>query len=122
MEVSEKMLTLAIKIEPKITPSIRKATIVEVSEEMPALVADPKSIIEESDAEPLKAATLDFDDVGPEGTTFLWNEIIEPEEDEMVIAYIKGEPVIGVFEKKDTPLTKEHDNLKYDYAKNSFGI
>jgi hypothetical protein len=64
---------------------------------------------EDSDEEPLKGATLEFDE-------------IEPGEDEMIIAYIKGEPVIGIFEKKDTPLTKEHDYLKYDYVKNSLEI
>jgi hypothetical protein len=36
---------------------------------------------EDSDEEPLSAATLES-------------------EDEMIIAYIKGEPVIGIFEKK----------------------
>jgi hypothetical protein len=40
----------------------------------------------------------------------------------MIIAYIKGEPVISIFEKKDTLFTGDHDYLKYDYNKNSLGI
>jgi hypothetical protein len=43
-------------------------------------------------------------------------------EDEMIIAYIKGEPVIGIFEKKDTLFTRDHDYPKYNYDKNSLGI
>jgi hypothetical protein len=58
---------------------------------------------EDSDEEPLNAATLES-------------------EDEMIIAYIKGEPVIGIFEKKDTLFTGDHDYPKYDYDKNSSGI
>jgi hypothetical protein len=96
----------------------RKATIEEVlDEEAPTLVADRQpisdTILEEipplvidsenSDEEPLNAATLES-------------------EDEMIIAYIKGEPVISIFEKKDTLFTRDHDYLKYDYGKNSSGI
>jgi hypothetical protein len=40
----------------------------------------------------------------------------------MIIAYIKGEPVIGIFENKDTLFTGDHDYPKYDYGKNSSGI
>jgi hypothetical protein len=108
VEVSEKMPTLAIENEPEFTPPIRKVTVVEVPEEVLTLVTDPEPITKKSDEEPLKAATLDFK--------------VEPEEDELVITYIKGEPVIGIFKKKDTPLTKEHDYPNYSYAKNSLGI
>jgi hypothetical protein len=108
VEVSEKMPTLVIEIKPEIASPIRKATIVEVPEEVPTLVANPEPIPEKSDVEPLKVATLDFED--------------ELTEDDMVIAYIKGEPVIGIFEKKDTPLTKEHNYPNYGYAKSSLGI
>jgi hypothetical protein len=116
VEVSEKTLTLTIKDKPDIT--MRKATIEEVpDEQVPTLVADRQpisnTIIEEipplmidskdSDEEPLNAATLES-------------------EDEMIIAYIKGEPVIGIFEKKDTLFTGDHDYPKYDYGKNSSGI
>jgi hypothetical protein len=59
--------------------------------------------LEDSNEEPLKAATLES-------------------EDEMIIAYIKGEPVIGIFEKKDTLFTRDHNYPKYDYDKNSSGI
>jgi hypothetical protein len=58
---------------------------------------------EDSDEELLNAATLES-------------------EDEMIIAYIKGEPVISIFEKKDTLFTEDHDYPKYDYDKNSSGI
>jgi hypothetical protein len=43
-------------------------------------------------------------------------------EDEMIIAYIKGEPIIGIFEKKDTLFIRDHDYLIYDYNKHSSGI
>jgi hypothetical protein len=116
VEVPEKALTLAIEDKPK--TMTKKATIKEVpDEEALTLVADQQpisdAIIEEipplaidsedSDEELLKAATLES-------------------EDEMVIAYIKGEPVIGIFEKKDTLFTRDHDYPKYDYTKNSSGI
>jgi hypothetical protein len=43
-------------------------------------------------------------------------------EDKMIIAYIKEEPIISIFEKKDTLFTGDHDYPKYDYTKNSSGI
>jgi hypothetical protein len=70
-----------------------------IIEKIPPLVIDS----EDSNEEPLNVATLES-------------------EDEMIIAYIKGEPVIGIFEKKDTLFTGDHDYLKYDYGKNSSGI
>jgi hypothetical protein len=115
-EVSEKMLTLIIKDKPETIT--RKANIEEVpDEEAPTLVADQQLISnaiikeipplvnnsEDSDEELLNAATLES-------------------EDEMIIAYIKGEPVIGIFEKKNTLFTRDHDYLKYDYNKNSSEI
>jgi hypothetical protein len=53
---------------------------------------------EDSDEEPLSAATLES-------------------EDEMIIAYIKGEPVISIFEKKDTLFTGDHDSQNMTMAK-----
>jgi hypothetical protein len=116
VEVPERAPTLAIEDKPKTTT--RKATVEEVPdeeaptlavsqqpisdviiEEIPPLVTDS----EDSDEEPLNAATLES-------------------EDEMIIAYIKGEPVIGIFERKDTLFTRDHDYPKYDYDKNSSGI
>jgi hypothetical protein len=70
-----------------------------IIEEIPPLVIDS----EDSDEEPLNVATLES-------------------EDKMIIAYIKGEPVIGIFEKKDTLFTGDHDYPKYNYTKNSSGI
>jgi hypothetical protein len=52
----------------------------------------------------------------------LLNAVTLESKDEMIIAYIKGEPVIGIFEKKDTLFTRDHDYPKYDYNKNSSGI
>jgi hypothetical protein len=116
VEVPEKAPTLAIEDKPETTT--RKATVEEVPDkEAPTLVANQQpisdTIIEEipplvidsedSDEEPLNAATLES-------------------EDEMIIAYIKGEPIIGIFEKKDTLFTGDHDYPKYDYDKNSSGI
>jgi hypothetical protein len=116
VEVPEKVPTLAIEDKPETTT--RKATVEEVpDEEALTLVADrqpisdtiieeiPPSTIdsEDSDEEPLNAATLES-------------------EDKMIIAYIKGEPVIGIFERKDTLFTRDHNYLKYDYTKNSLGI
>jgi hypothetical protein len=115
-EVPEKVPTLAIADKPETTT--RKATVEELpDEEAPTLVVNQQlisdAIIEEipplvvdsedSDEEPLNAATLES-------------------EDEMIIAYIKGEPVIGIFEKKDTLFTGDHDYPKYNYDKNSSGI
>jgi hypothetical protein len=116
VEVSKEMPTLMIEDKPKIMT--RKATIEKVPDkEAPTLVADRQpisdAIIEEipplvidsedSDEEPLNAATLES-------------------EDKMIIAYIKGESVIGIFEKKDTLFTRDHDYPKYNYGKNSSGI
>jgi hypothetical protein len=70
-----------------------------IIEEILPLVNDS----EDSNEEPLNVATLES-------------------EDKMIIAYIEGEPVIGIFEKKDTLFTGDHDYLKYDYHKNSSGI
>jgi hypothetical protein len=86
-------------------------------EEAPTLVADQQLISnviieeipplannsEDSDEEPLNAATLES-------------------EDEMIITYIKGEPIIGIFEKGDTLFTGDHNYPKYNYNKNSLGI
>jgi hypothetical protein len=117
--VSEKMLTLTIKDKSEITPIIRKAIIEEVLDgEAPTLVANRQPISdaiiekmpstinysEDSNEEPLKVVTL------------------ESEEDKMIIAYIKGEPVIGIFGVEDTLFTGDHDYPKYDYGKNSSGI
>jgi hypothetical protein len=116
VEVPEKAPTLAIEDKPE--TMARKATVEEVpDEEAPTLAVNQQpisdAIIEEipplvndsedSDKEPLNAATLES-------------------EDEMIIAYIKGEPVIGIFEKKDTLFTGDHDYPKYGYDKNSSGI
>jgi hypothetical protein len=118
VEVSKETPTLTIENKSKILT--RKATVEEVPDEE-APVANQQSIAgvvikeipplvnnsEDSNEEPLKAAILELDEI---------------EEDEMIIAYIKGEPIIGIFENKNAPLTKEHDYLEYDYAKNSLGI
>jgi hypothetical protein len=118
VEVSEKMPTLVIKDKPKATLIIRKATIEEVPDkEAPTLVVDQSPISdviikeipplvnnsEDSDEEPLSVVTLES-------------------EDELIIAYIKGERIISIFEKKDTLFTRDHDYLKYNYGKNSSGI
>jgi hypothetical protein len=114
VEVPEKAPTLAIEDKPKTTT--RKATIEEVpDEEAPTLVTNQQlisdAIIEEipplitdsedSDEEPLNVATLES-------------------EDEMIITYIKGEPIIGIFERKDTLFTRDHDYPKYDYPLSPF--
>jgi hypothetical protein len=116
VEVSEETLTLTIEDKPEIV--MRKATVEEVpDEEVLTLVTDQQQISdtiieeipplavdsEDSDEEPLDVVTLEL-------------------EDEMIIAYIKGEPLISIFEKKDTLFTRDHDYLKYDYGKNSSGI
>ena len=43
-------------------------------------------------------------------------------DDELLIAYIKGEPVIGIFEPQKTPLTEEYDEPKYCYSKGTAKI
>jgi hypothetical protein len=124
VEVSEKMPTLVIEDRSKIMITSRKTIVEEVlDEEAPTLVANQQPIsdmiikeipilskdFEDSDEELLRAATLEMDEV-------------KPKEDKMIIMYIKEEPVIGIFEKKDTLLTKEHDYPEYNHPKNSLGI
>jgi hypothetical protein len=117
VEVSKEMLTLTIKDKSEIT--MRKATIEEVpDEETPTLVADqqliPNAIIKE-----IPPLLNDLEDSDEE----LFNMVtLESDEDEMIITYIKGEPIIGIFKKKDTLFTRDHYYLKYDYGKNSSGI
>jgi hypothetical protein len=120
VEMSKKTLTLTIKDKSEIMT--RKATVEEVPDkEALTLVTDqqlisdaiikeiPPLVInsEDSNEEPLRVATLGSDEI---------------KEDEMIIAYIKGEPIISIFEKKNTLFTTDHDYPKYDYNKNSSGI
>jgi hypothetical protein len=116
VEVSEKMLTLTIEDKPEI--KMRKATIEEVPDkEAPTLVADRQPI---SDAiiEEIPPLVVDSEDSNEE----LLSAATLESEDKMIIAYIKGEPVIGIFEKKDTLFTRDHDYPKYNCNKNSSGI
>jgi hypothetical protein len=116
VEVSEKTLTLTIKDKPETTT--RKATVEEVPDkEAPTLVAD-QQLISDAIIEEIPPLMIDSEDSGEE----LLNVVTLESEDKMIIAYIKGEPVIGVFEKKDTLFTGDHDYPKYDYIKNSSGI
>ena len=43
-------------------------------------------------------------------------------DDELLIAYVKGERVIGIFEPQKTPLTEEYDKPKYCYSKRTAKI
>jgi hypothetical protein len=43
----------------------------------------------------------------------------EIDNDELIIAYIRGEPVIGVFEPASDPLTTEFDEPRYSYSCNT---
>jgi hypothetical protein len=43
----------------------------------------------------------------------------EIDSDEFIIAYIKGEPVIGIFEPANDPLTTEFDEPHYSYLRNT---
>jgi hypothetical protein len=116
VEVSEKTPTLAIEDKPE--TMMRKATIEEVPDkEAPTLVADRQPIFDTIIEEilPLVIDSKDSDE-GPPNVATLESE------DELIIAYIKGEPVIGIFEKKDTLFTRDHDYPKYNYNKNSSGI
>jgi predicted aspartyl protease len=116
VEVSEKTPTLTIKDKPEIM--MRKATVEEVpDEEAPTLVADRQPI---SDAiiKEIPPLVVDSEDSNEEPLYVVTLE----SEDEMIIAYIKGEPIISIFEKKDTLFTGDHDYLRYDYNKNSSGI
>jgi hypothetical protein len=116
VEVSEEMLTLTIEDKSNIT--MRKATVEEVpDEEAPILVADQQPI-SDTIIEEIPPLVIDFEDSDEE----LLSAATLESEDKMVIAYIKGEPVVGIFEKKDTLFTGDHDYPKYDYNKNSSGI
>jgi hypothetical protein len=116
VEVSEEMLTLTIEDKPNITT--RKATVEEVpDEEAPTLVADQQPI-SDTIIEEIPPLVIDFEDSDEE----LLSAATLESEDKMVIAYIKGEPIVGIFEQKDTLFTRDHDYPKYDYNKNSSGI
>ena len=41
---------------------------------------------------------------------------IEIGDDELLIAYIRGEPVVRIFEPQRTPLTEEYDEPKHFYS------
>jgi hypothetical protein len=116
VEVSEKMLTLTIKDKSKIMT--RKATIEEVpDEEAPILVADQQPI-SNTIIEEIPPLVNDSEDSNEEPLSMVTLE----SEDEMIIAYIKEEPIIGIFKKKDTLFIGDYYYLKYDYTKNSSGI
>jgi predicted aspartyl protease len=118
VEVSKKTPTLMIDDKSKVTLIVRKATIEEVpDEEALALVVDqiPTSDVIIKEIPPLVNDSEDSDEE-------LLNAVTLESEDKMIIAYIKGEPVIGIFEKKDTLFTEDHDYPKYNYNKNSSGI
>jgi hypothetical protein len=116
VEVSEKTPTLTIKDKPEVT--MRKATVEEVpDEEAPTLVAD-QQLISDAIIKEIPPLVIDPEDSDEEPFNV---ETLESRY-EMIIAYIKGEPVIGIFEKKDTLFTRDHDYPKYDYGKNSSGI
>jgi hypothetical protein len=116
VEVSEKTPTLMI--EDKSETVTRKATVEEVpDEEAPTLVAD-QHLISDAIIEEISPLVIDSEDSNEEPLNVATLE----SEDEMIITYIKGEPVIGIFKKKDTLFTGDHDYLKYDYIKNSSGI
>jgi hypothetical protein len=115
VEVSEKMLTLTIEDKSEITT--RKATVEEVPDEAPTLVADQQPI-SDTLIEEIPPLVVDSEDSNEE----LLNVATLESEDEMIITYIKEEPVISIFEKKDTLFTGDHDYPKYSYDKNSSGI
>jgi hypothetical protein len=116
VEESEKTLTLTIEDKPEIIT--RKATIEEVpDEEVPTLVAD-QQLIYDAIIKEIPLLVIDSEDSNEE----LLNVATLESEDEMIITYIKGEPVIGIFEKKNTLFTGDHDYPKYNYTKNSSGI
>jgi hypothetical protein len=116
VEVSEKTPTLTIKDKPEVT--IWKATVEEVPDkEVPTLVAN-RQLISDTIIEEIPPLAIDSEDSNEEPL----NAATLESEDEMIVAYIKGEPVIGIFERKDTLFTRDHDYPKYDYGKNSSGI
>jgi hypothetical protein len=116
VEVSEEAPTLTIEDKPK--TMIRKATVEEVpDEEVLTLVAD-RQLISSAIVEEIPPLVIDSEDSNEE----LLNVVTLESEDEMIIAYITGEPVIGIFEKKNTLFTRDHNYPKYDYGKNSSGI
>ena len=43
-------------------------------------------------------------------------------DDELLIAYVKGEPVVRILEPQKTPLTEEYDEPKYCYSKKTAKI
>jgi hypothetical protein len=49
-------------------------------------------------------------------------EAPEAEDEEILIAYIKGEPVIGIFGQEEAPFTDELDHPTYSYSKGQNGI
>jgi hypothetical protein len=116
VEVSEKTPTLTIKDKPEVT--VRKATIEEVPDEEALTLVTNQQPISNTIIKEIPPLVIDSEDSDEE----LLNAATLESEDKMIIAYIKGEPIIGIFEKKDTLFTGDHDYPKYDYGKNSLGI
>jgi hypothetical protein len=87
--------------------TIKKAFVEEVPDEesAPSLEAEPKP----QNTEPVPPLVPDV-------------EALEIEDDEILIAYIKGEPVIGIFKENETPLMDELDHPTYYYSKGQNGI
>jgi hypothetical protein len=51
---------------------------------------------------------------------YLQEETIE--NNDLVIAYCRGEPIIGIFKPDKIPLTNEHDYPTHSYMKDTLGI
>ena len=77
------------------------------------LRASVEEVPKEELQEPLKTASTT-------GETFLGE--IKIKDDELLIAYIRGEPVVKVFEPQKTPLTEEYDKPKYSYSRKTAKI
>jgi hypothetical protein len=94
--------TLFRRTDPKEKVTIKKAFIEEVPDEdsAPSLKAEP----EPQNTEPVPPLIPDF-------------EAPEAEDEEILIAYIKGESVIGIFGQEEAPFTDELDHPMYYYSK-----
>jgi len=51
-----------------------------------------------------------------------WILTEDPDPDDLIIAYVRGEPVLGVFRPEESPLTKEYPPLDYSYGNQPLSI
>jgi len=75
-------------------------------EEIPRLDPDPDN------DNPEEGPRGESDETADNGNPWLGT----PDGDDLIIAYVRGEPVIGIFEPEQTPLTEEYFESQISYS------